>query len=125
LPQGGEGVMHPASFLFSLLGDLNITTDTAPLLQARRTGVVARPAVVERIACIAQSIMEAASEQLAGDAAAAGSKTVRLPSVFSSRYQRADAELHPQAGRASHHRLQGLANALQIAFRCGLGVWRV
>jgi hypothetical protein len=81
--QGGAGVTHPAQFLFGLLADLGITAVTAPLLIVRALSSVKPTAGASAMhltppahRVLAQDVMDAASEQLAGDAAAAGSKTV-------------------------------------------------
>jgi hypothetical protein len=36
--QTGDGVTHPAEFIFSMLGELNITADTTPALLVRFVG---------------------------------------------------------------------------------------
>lgn len=114
--QTGAGITHRAEFLLDLLSGLKITAKTLDDLMVRAV-LHCTHALLSRARC--QYIINAAVDQLAGDAAEAGRKTVRL-----CRAQHTSlAHCRMQGGRASHHRLHALGDALRIAFRrarCGV-----
>ena len=84
--QTGDGITHRAEFLFELLRGLNITADTLKDLLAR---VPSRSPHARLIPPrFSQGIITAAVDQLAGDAAEAGRKTVRTPLLVAGSHLR-------------------------------------